>query len=165
MMDSVETHVALAEARERIAELEENLEAVLDRDYVGRLKDERDRWREEAWRCYVEAGADPDGGDARHLNIGDAFHMSGECLCGAFATEDELQEIAGWFPDVAVHIQDLERKVEQAGHPACRWGKRPPKRLQDEALFDGRDYTAPQQMLCLGCENRADQALAGDEDE
>jgi hypothetical protein len=29
-------------------------------------------WREEAWRCYVESGADPDGDDARHLNPGEA---------------------------------------------------------------------------------------------
>jgi hypothetical protein len=29
-------------------------------------------WREEAWQCYVESGADPDGADARHLNLGEA---------------------------------------------------------------------------------------------
>lgn len=29
-------------------------------------------WREEAWKCYVASGADPDGADARHLNPGEA---------------------------------------------------------------------------------------------
>jgi hypothetical protein len=29
-------------------------------------------WREEAWQCYVESGADPNGADARHLNLGEA---------------------------------------------------------------------------------------------
>jgi hypothetical protein len=33
--------------------------------------DEHD-WRQEAWECYCESGADPDGADARHLNPGEA---------------------------------------------------------------------------------------------
>lgn len=56
--------------------------------------------------------------------VTDALHMSGECLCGAFAHKDELEEIAFWYPEVAEHIRDLEEKVRKAGHPEerCRWG-------------------------------------------
>jgi 3'-phosphoadenosine 5'-phosphosulfate sulfotransferase (PAPS reductase)/FAD synthetase len=63
--------------------------------------------------------------------VADALHMSGECLCGAFAKPGELDEIAFWYPEVAVQIRSLEREVTEAhirrGEPltACRWGQRP----------------------------------------
>lgn len=52
------------------------------------------------------------------------LHMSGECLCGAFAHPGELDEIAYWFPGVADEIRSLEAEVLAAGHPEpfCRWG-------------------------------------------
>lgn len=52
------------------------------------------------------------------------IHMSGECLCGAFATANELDEIEFWFPDMFRHIKELEREVRDAGHPepVCQWG-------------------------------------------
>jgi len=51
--------------------------------------------------------------------------MSGECLCGAFAKPNELEEIAFWFPDVAQEIHDLEHEVAATGKfkpERCRWG-------------------------------------------
>lgn len=56
--------------------------------------------------------------------VSELLHMSGECLCGAFAKRGELDEIEAWFPDVAAEIRDLEREVQEAGHPEklCRWG-------------------------------------------
>lgn len=51
------------------------------------------------------------------------LHMSGECLCGAYARPDELEEIALWYPDAAAQIRALEAKVEAAGHTRCRWGR------------------------------------------
>lgn len=52
------------------------------------------------------------------------IHMSGECLCGAFARPGELDEIGDWFPEVRAEIEALEREVRAAGHPEpfCRWG-------------------------------------------
>lgn len=52
------------------------------------------------------------------------IHMSGECLCGAFARRGELDEIGDWFPEVRAEIEALEREVRAAGHPEpfCRWG-------------------------------------------
>lgn len=56
--------------------------------------------------------------------VSSLIHMSGECLCGAFAKKGELEEIGQWFPDVADEIRALEREVTAAGHPPqlCKWG-------------------------------------------
>lgn len=57
--------------------------------------------------------------------VSDLIHMSGECLCGAFAHENELDEIGDWFPDMKAHIQQLEREVIASGVAPpnqCRWG-------------------------------------------
>jgi len=52
------------------------------------------------------------------------IHMSGECLCGAFAAKGELDEIGFFFPEVRSEIEVLEAEVEAAGipEPRCRWG-------------------------------------------
>lgn len=52
------------------------------------------------------------------------IHMSGECLCGAFAKPNELDEIGFWFPDTAEEIRALEAEVRAGGipEPYCRWG-------------------------------------------
>ncbi|WP_324252208.1 phosphoadenosine phosphosulfate reductase domain-containing protein [Mycobacteroides abscessus] len=82
-------------------------------------------------------------GDVPVNDVSELLHMSGECLCGAFAKENELDEIRFWFPDVAAEIDELEHEVKAAGHvePFCRWGHRaggePPKRTG---------------MLCSSCE-------------
>ena len=56
--------------------------------------------------------------------VADLIHMSGECLCGAFAKPGELDEIGHWFPDVRAEIESIEADVRAAGHsqPLCRWG-------------------------------------------
>lgn len=50
------------------------------------------------------------------------LHMSGDCLCGAYAHEGELDEVAFFYPEVAEQIRWLERQVEDAGIPWCIWG-------------------------------------------
>lgn len=83
--------------------------------------------------------------------VADLLHLSGECLCGSMAREHELEEIAQWFPDKAAEIRALEDEVEKTGHPACRWGKRPPPvaREQLRAFLAPADGSFP--MLCAGC--------------
>jgi 3'-phosphoadenosine 5'-phosphosulfate sulfotransferase (PAPS reductase)/FAD synthetase len=56
--------------------------------------------------------------------VSDMIHMSGECLCGAFAGKGELEEIGFFFPEVASYIRSLELRVRAAGHiePKCIWG-------------------------------------------
>lgn len=57
--------------------------------------------------------------------VSQELHMSGECLCGAFAKAGELDEIAFWRPETAVYIRSLEAEV-RAAHDApeqqCQWG-------------------------------------------
>jgi 3'-phosphoadenosine 5'-phosphosulfate sulfotransferase (PAPS reductase)/FAD synthetase len=48
--------------------------------------------------------------------VSDNLHMSGECLCGAFAKPGELDNIAFWYPEVAAEIRALEVEVREHGH-------------------------------------------------
>ena len=76
----------------------------------------------------------------------DLLHMSGECLCGAFAARGERDEIRLWFPEVDAYLAELEQRVYEAGHHACVWGARPPDVHQDQQhLFS---------PLCTSCEVR-----------
>lgn len=62
--------------------------------------------------------------DVPRNEVADLLHMSGECLCGAFAEAGELDEIGDWFPEVAASIRALESEALAAGIPElkCRWG-------------------------------------------
>lgn len=51
--------------------------------------------------------------------------MSGECLCGAFASPGEIAEIEAAFPTFAEGLHALEREARIAGVHAV-WGTRPP---------------------------------------
>ncbi len=62
--------------------------------------------------------------------------MSGECLCGAFASPGELEEIRFWYPKVAQEIDRLAEKCRAAGVHA-KWGTRPPPKPDErQALLD-----------------------------
>lgn len=66
-------------------------------DRLREAERERDEWREEAWRCYVESGADPDVADARHLNPGEAIRAVRELRADFHAACDEAEWAhAGW---------------------------------------------------------------------
>lgn len=57
--------------------------------------------------------------------VADLLHMSGECLCGSFAKESELDEIGEWYPDVRAEIEALEAEIaDRTDIPAERkkWG-------------------------------------------
>lgn len=81
----------------------------------------------------------------------DTLHMSGECLCGTFASPGERSEIRLWFPAADARIAGLEARVGEAGHLACRWGKRPPNVHRYQLAFEIED----EQMLCQSCPTRA----------
>ena len=76
----------------------------------------------------------------------DLLHMSGECLCGAFAHPGELGEIEVWFPETAAKIRALEKEVAANGRP-CKWGEAP----REEPFIDPDQPSLP---LCVACENR-----------
>ena len=75
----------------------------------------------------------------------DLLHMSGECLCGAFAKPNELEWIeACGFTDVVARIRSLEARAAEAGVP-CKWGKRPPPGSDPSQI-------AVPGIMCVGCE-------------
>lgn len=51
------------------------------------------------------------------------LHMSGECLCGAYAKPGELDEVEFFFPEAAERLRSLEVEAEAAGIKYCRWGQ------------------------------------------
>ena len=63
--------------------------------------------------------------DVPRNTVSDTLHMSGECLCGAFAHRGELDEIGYWFPEMKAEIEALEGEVRAAGvapERYCTWG-------------------------------------------
>ncbi|MFB4275787.1 phosphoadenosine phosphosulfate reductase family protein [Nonomuraea sp. MTCD27] len=81
--------------------------------------------------------------------VSEHLHMSGECLCGCFSKEGELEEIEFFYPKAAYRIRSLEKRVEAAGIAACKWGKRPPGAV---------DSAEPAGRLCRKCvPQRSDQ--------
>lgn len=78
------------------------------------------------------------------------LHMSGECLCGAFAKPGELGDLEIFFPETARYIRALEKEVEAAGVKRCQWGAKDKRKV---------DQSEPVGMLCSDCTR-----LPGDED-
>jgi hypothetical protein len=54
-------------------------------------------------------------GDVPFNSVTDHLNMSGECLCGAFASEGELERLRFWYPDVAAEIDELMEEVRCVG--------------------------------------------------
>ena len=71
----------------------------------------------------------------------DNLHMSGECLCGAFAKPGEMRQLEFFYPQVAEQIHELEHKVKERGLPWV-WGAKPPMKGQAELDMAG---------LCAKC--------------
>lgn len=89
--------------------------------------------------------------DLPRNDVVDLLHMSGECLCGAFARPNEFEEIREWFPATAERIARLEEKARAAGLHGCAWGKRPPKvhREQMQLAIDAEPGGA--MVACQDC--------------
>ena len=98
-----------------------------------------------AWFCDSHKAEYMARHDLPRNEVVDLLHMSGECLCGAFAKPGELEwlEFCG-FGDVVARIRALEAEAQAAGVP-CRWGQRPPGEPGDNG-----DLFAPG-PLCVGC--------------
>lgn len=79
----------------------------------------------------------------------DLLHMSGECLCGAYAKEGELEEISLYFPGVGQYIKDLEKRVMSNGFP-WGWGSGGPPRWYREIQY-GQMVLPGYRPLCHGC--------------
>ena len=81
----------------------------------------------------------------------DTLHMSGECLCGSFSHEGELEEITFWYPDTGKHIRELERIVYNEGF-VWGWEEAPPSWWNQ--MKKGQELLPGFQSLCSSCESR-----------
>lgn len=112
-------------------------------------------WSNEAMRSYRTRHALPVNPVSVHL------HMSGECLCGAMADQDDNREeraaIRFFYPEFDAYLSDLEQRAAVAGCRYAVWGvKRPDDRI--DAEIDGQmalgDVDPEWSPLCQSCEFR-----------
>jgi 3'-phosphoadenosine 5'-phosphosulfate sulfotransferase (PAPS reductase)/FAD synthetase len=94
---------------------------------------------------YMEANGLP------RNEVVDLLCMSGECLCGAFGSPAELEEIRLWFPDDAAKIDCLREKMRDRW--SWSWGEHPPPKS-----FEGADSTQGELHLCASCEAKKEAA-------
>lgn len=88
------------------------------------------------------------GADVPLNDVSANIHMSGECLCGAFAHRGELGEIEEWYPHDAAQIRKLEAMVQAAqvgdeAHRTWGWDKNKPKERPSRSG-----------ALCSSCDTR-----------
>lgn len=81
------------------------------------------------------------------------IHKSGECLCGAFGSQGELEELAVFWPRSAQRIYDWQRHVWTVRGDAvnCRWGERPSKIPRGQLALWKHADAPPPGPLCEGC--------------
>jgi 3'-phosphoadenosine 5'-phosphosulfate sulfotransferase (PAPS reductase)/FAD synthetase len=104
------------------------------------------------YRLMCAAGKMP-GGPVPTNDVTAKIHMSGECLCGAFASAGERAELEFWFPEVMAWIAELEARIaDRTDIPDHRktwgWGADP------EVLKKSRTKPSKVGALCSSCEDR-----------
>ena len=62
--------------------------------------------------------------DVPRNEVADTLHMSGECMCGAYAQPGELDEIGYWYPEAVKPVRALEQEARDLGIKRCQWGRR-----------------------------------------
>lgn len=60
--------------------------------------------------------------DAFYNPVTKLLHRSGECMCGTMQSQREREEAAYWFPQWGEWLNDLERRVREAGF-TWGWGE------------------------------------------
>jgi hypothetical protein len=78
--------------------------------------------------------------------------ISGECLCGAYASEGEKELVRSVEPETAGYLDRLEDRVRANGFP-WGWGEQPPKAYLDSKR--GQMFMFPTlvgfEPMCVGC--------------
>lgn len=87
--------------------------------------------------------------------------ISGECLCGAYASEGEKELVRSVEPETAEYLDNLEDSVRANGFP-WGWGQNPPKAYLDSKR--GQMFMFPTlvdfQPMCVGCPRKAGKRVA-----
>ena len=103
-------------------------------------------WTDADMKAYREANP-----DVPRNEVTDHLHMSGECLCGAFAKKGEYDLLRLFYPTVADELDRLSQLAQENGAPPerCRWGW---GAYRDEATVDPNQMTFDLGPLCSSCE-------------
>lgn len=95
--------------------------------------------------------------DVPHNEVTDHLHMSGECLCGAFAGPGEEDVVRFFYPEIGDEIDRLAELARANGvtEQRCRWGwgaygRTITRHEWDQLAFDLEG------TLCSSCELRVD---------
>jgi 3'-phosphoadenosine 5'-phosphosulfate sulfotransferase (PAPS reductase)/FAD synthetase len=108
-------------------------------------------WPNQAMRDYRSEHRLPVNPVSAHL------HISGECLCGAMAADDERAALRFFYPEFDARLTGLEAQAKSAGKRYCEWGS---KRIDDriDPEVDGQmslaDVDPEWAPLCQSCEFR-----------
>jgi 3'-phosphoadenosine 5'-phosphosulfate sulfotransferase (PAPS reductase)/FAD synthetase len=116
-------------------------------------------WSNEAMRRYRTDHALPVNPVSANL------HMSGECMCGAMASQGEGREereaIRFFYPEFDDYLTDLETRAQQAGCRYTEWGVKRADGARIDIEVDGQmslgDVDPEWSPLCQSCEFRADR--------
>jgi 3'-phosphoadenosine 5'-phosphosulfate sulfotransferase (PAPS reductase)/FAD synthetase len=102
-------------------------------------------WSDDAVNRYINKHDLPTNPVVKNL------HMSGECLCGAYATRDEeLTLLEAEYPETAERIKELEDEVQSehgTDEPKCWWGHANWSEIQKRAATTDEN----QMRLCSDC--------------
>jgi 3'-phosphoadenosine 5'-phosphosulfate sulfotransferase (PAPS reductase)/FAD synthetase len=94
--------------------------------------------------------------DLERNDVYDFMHTSGECLCGCFASDNELKELELWFPEVADRIKEIEEEIQEMyedgeldvhNEDCLHWGH------QNRKEGDEDDMDLENMPLCHDCGN------------
>lgn len=94
------------------------------------------------WSAH-EVGAYVDAAGLPRNPVKDTLHISGECLCGSFADENEERDLQFWYPATHAELLKYRELVHLAstlrGNPIpavrCRWGWDGSRSLDQQELF------------------------------
>jgi 3'-phosphoadenosine 5'-phosphosulfate sulfotransferase (PAPS reductase)/FAD synthetase len=89
--------------------------------------------------------------------VSQTLHISGDCLCGAFAQPDEWDLLGLFYPDMRARLEHIAARVASRGRWP-RWGVKRPRwwGAQWRAADTGQRSFLP---LCVGCDTRTGQAI------
>jgi len=78
--------------------------------------------------------------------VKDKICISGECLCGTFALNEEYAEIKASYPEAAAEIDRLHKLASDNGFP-WGWASGPTEHYKKFP-----DQGKPKMFMCIGCE-------------
>jgi 3'-phosphoadenosine 5'-phosphosulfate sulfotransferase (PAPS reductase)/FAD synthetase len=102
-------------------------------------------------------------GDVPRNQVADVLHMSGECLCGAFASAGEREQLEEWFPGTMLEIRELEALIADRDdildyRKTWGWGADP--EVLKAAKKKDRTPSKQSGILCQSCDDKWEQMEA-----